>query len=384
MQKLLRLTTIDLSLDKLVPGQLKFMSQYYEILGVAADTGLLQEVGKREGIRVIDIPMHREISLVSDIKCLWKLYNLFRKERPYILHCNTPKGSLLGLLAGKWAGVHHRVYTVTGLRYQGSKGFFRWVLKLMETVSCYCATKVIPEGQGVLQTLQSDHITRKPLRVLHHGNINGIDIRYYSRQRVQQEGCSISGEALGLLESDFVFVFVGRIVKDKGMNELANAMQELNCKLLLVGSFDDDDPLNENCRVFLQTSPKVKCVGWQEDVRPYLAVADALVFPSYREGFPNVPIQAGAMDLPCIVTDINGCNEIIKDGINGKIINAPMNVGSVVMQNELTNTMQWFLDNPAEVKQMSSKAREMVASRFEQRDVWEATLQMYKNLQNKR
>lgn len=408
----MRMTTVDLSLDKLIRGQLGYMNQYFDVVGVAADTGLLKGVGEREGIRVIDVPMHREIALGADIKSLVHLVKLFRKERPDILHCNTPKGSLLGLLAGKIVGIPHRVYTVTGLRYQGAAGLLRWVLKTMERISCACATKVIPEGQGVLHTLQVDGITRKPLAVLHHGNINGIDTGMYSnealakelgltkdldrvgdgmatdevnekneREEFWQRGVSaLMREKMGFTAGDFVFVFVGRIVKDKGIDELAQCMRRLDCKLILVGSFDDDDPINELDREFLETSPKVKCVGWQEDVRPYLAMSDALVFPSYREGFPNVPIQAGALGKPCIVTDINGCNEIIKDGLNGKIIAAPLADGSEAMTTALQNTMQWFISHPEEVRRMSKNARGMITSRYEQRDVWRSILEMYRQL----
>lgn len=408
----MRLTTVDLSLDKLVNGQLRYMNQYFDVVGVAADTGLLSGVAKREGVRVIDVPMHREIALGADMKSLVHLVKLFRKEKPDILHCNTPKGSLLGLLAGKIVGIPHRVYTVTGLRYQGATGLLRWVLKTMERISCACATKVIPEGQGVLHTLQVDGITRKPLAVLHHGNINGIDTGMYSnealakelgltkdldrvgdgmatdevnekneREELWQRGVSaLMREKMGFTADDFVFVFVGRIVKDKGINELAQCMRQLDCKLILVGSFDDDDPINDLDREFLETSPKVKWVGWQEDVRPYLAMSDALVFPSYREGFPNVPIQAGALGKPCIVTDINGCNEIIKDGLNGKIIAAPLTDGSEAMTTALQNTMQWFISHPEEVRRMSKNARGMITSRYEQQDVWRATLEMYRQL----
>ena len=408
----MRMTTVDLSLDKLIRGQLGYMNQYFDVVGVAADTGLLSGVAEREGVRVIDVPMHREIALGADMKSLVHLVKLFRKEKPDILHCNTPKGSLLGLLAGKIVGIPHRVYTVTGLRYQGATGLLRWVLKTMERISCACATKVIPEGQGVLHTLQVDGITRKPLAVLHHGNINGIDTGMYSnealakelgltkdldrvgdgmatdevnekneREELWQRGVSaLMREKMGFTADDFVFVFVGRIVKDKGINELAQCMRQLDCKLILVGSFDDDDPINDLDHEFLETSPKVKCVGWQEDVRPYLAMSDALVFPSYREGFPNVPIQAGALGKPCIVTDINGCNEIIKDGLNGKIIAAPLAEGSEAMSTALLNTMQWFISHPEEVRRMSKNARGMITSRYEQQDVWRATYEMYRQL----
>ena len=143
-KKLFRVTTADISLDGLLKGQLKYLNQYFEVVGVAKDTGVLEEVGKREGIRVIDAPLERPISLIKDIRALWFLYRLFRKEKPWCVHANTPKGSLLSMIAGFFARVPHRIYTVTGLRYQGASGLLRSVLKMMERVTCLCATKVIP------------------------------------------------------------------------------------------------------------------------------------------------------------------------------------------------------------------------------------------------
>ena len=366
-KKIIRVTTADISLNSLLKGQLKFLNQYFEVIGVAKDTGVLKEVSEREGIRVIDAPLERPISLVKDIKGLWFLYRLFRKEKPWCVHANTPKGSLLAMIAAWIARVPHRVYTVTGLRYQGAHGMLRTILKTMERLSCLFATNVIPEGQGVLHALQEDNITKKPLRVIWNGNINGIDTEYFKPT-----------ESFTERKNDtFTFVFIGRIVRDKGIHELTECIRKLDCNLILVGSFEDGDPVDEDDKKFLLTSEKVKFVGWQIDVRPYLEQADALVFPSYREGFPNVPMQAGAMGLPCIVTNINGCNEIIKDGLNGKIIAAPLKEGTKMMEQSLLNTMQWFIDHREEAKRMGNNARPMIQERYEQRYVWTALKEYY-------
>lgn len=377
-KKLLRITTADISLNGLLKGQLKYLNQFFEVVGVAADTGKLKTVSEREGIRVVDIPMHREISLGADLKCLWRLYRLFRKERPEIVHTNTPKGSLLSMMAAKLARVPHRLYLVTGLRYQGANGWLRRILMTMERITCFCATKVIPEGQGVKQILIQDHITRKPLQVIHNGNINGIDTTYFSPEAVDISREQMR-QQLQLTDEDFAFIFIGRIVRDKGMNELAQAMRKLQeshpqCKLILVGRFEAElDPLADGNEDFFKQSPNVRFVGYQSDVRPYLLAADALVFPSYREGFPNVVLQAGAMKLPSIVTDINGCNEIIQNSINGVII-PPRDKESLI------NAMISFMESPEKIKNMAIQARPLITSRYEQRDVWEALRKMYESL----
>ena len=366
-KKIIRVTTADISLNSLLKGQLMFLNQYFEVIGVAKNTGVLKEVSEREGIRVVDAPLERPISLVKDIKGLWFLCRLFRKEKPWCVHANTPKGSLLAMIAAWIARVPHRVYMVTGLRYQGAHGMLRTILKTMERLSCLFATNVIPEGQGVLHALHEDNITKKPLRVIWNGNINGIDTEYFKPTQSFTERKN----------DTFTFVFIGRIVRDKGIHELTECIRKLNCNLILVGSFEDGDPVDEDDKKFLLTSEKVKFVGWQTDVRPYLEQADALVFPSYREGFPNVPMQAGAMGLPCIVTNINGCNEIIKDGLNGKIIAAPLKEGTKMMEQSLLNTMQWFINHREEAKRMGNNARPMIQERYEQRYVWTALKEYY-------
>ena len=376
MKKLIRLTTADISLNLLLKGQLRFLNQYFEVVGVSSDTGLLKGVGEREGIRTIAVPMHREIALGADIVCLWKLYRLFRRERPDILHSNTPKGSLLAMIAGWMARVPVRIYLVTGLRYQGANGMLRWVLRTMERLTCRFATKVIPEGNGVKQVLIADHITQKPLEILHYGNINGLDTSYFSPNvdlRAQER------ERLGFNDDDFVFIFIGRIVKDKGMNELAWAMRQLvsnhpRARLLLVGPFESElDPLEGDNEQFFREHSSVAYVGYQADVRPFLAAADALVFPSYREGFPNVVLQAGTMGLPSIVTDINGCNEVITDGVNGRIIQ-PRD------REALLQMMSLFVEDAAHVSAMAEKARTVICERYDQQDVWRALLEMYLGL----
>lgn len=377
-KKLVRVTTADISLLGLLGGQLGFLNREFEVVGLAADTGCLDTVARNEGIRVIDVPMRRDISLWSDLRSLFTMIRVLRKERPFIVHSNTPKGSLLSMVAGKLVGVPNRLYTVTGLRYQGESGTKRKLLMLMERITCFCATRVIPEGEGVKKTLRADRITGKPLNVIHNGNISGIDTSFFSPAAVGKTRKELR-EELGFEDDDFVFVFVGRIVKDKGMNELADAMRCLKrtdsrCKLLLVGPFESDlDSLAEGNEEFFRTDESIKYVGFQSDVRPFLLAADALVFPSYREGFPNVVMQAGAMGLPSIVTDINGCNEIIQEGLNGRII-PPRDEAA------LESVMRWFMDNPEAVSSMAAHARYMIQSRYEREDVWNALLEMYRSL----
>ena len=397
-KKIIRLTTAGESLDDLLIGQLKYLNQYFDIIAVAKDDGRLQKVREREGVRVVDAPIERPISLLKDIIALRWLINFFKQEKPWCVHANTPKGSLLAMIAAWICCVPHRIYTVTGLRYQGATGRFKFILQTMERITCACATKVIPEGQGVLKTLKNDHITSKPLEVILNGNINGKDTSFFSVESLY-ENCELENgnkrlnilqeesvkdilrKELHITANDFVFIFVGRIVNDKGMKELSKAMQSLLKKnyhltpqLLLVGDFESKlDPLFPEDENFFKNNSSVLFVDYQKDVRPYLAAADALVFPSYREGFPNVVLEAGCMGLPSIVTDINGCNEIIEEGVNGRII-PPRDSDS------LFSAMDWMLTHLSDVEHMASNSRRLIQERFEQEKVWEALLDMYKSL----
>lgn len=374
MHKLFRLNTIDGSLGML-RGQLEFLNREFEVVAVADDSGVLQEVAEREGVRTIAVPMRREISIAADCRSLVALYKLFRRERPYIVHANTPKASLLSMVAAWATRVPHRIYLVTGLRFETTHGILRFILKTMERITCLCATKVIPEGDGVKDTLRRENITRKPLQKIHNGNINGIDLEHYDRtEQVMTRAAEIRNGS-----EDFTFIFIGRMVRDKGINELVAAFDRLNreipaTKLLLVGKFEDElDPVLPETKQMIENNPKIEFAGYQNDVRPYFAAADVAVLPSYREGFPNVVIQAGAMGLAQIVTNINGCNEIVIEGRNGLII---------PKQDEqaLYEAMRKLATDRDLTSQMAASARELIASRYRQQDVWEAILRMYKNL----
>ena len=375
-KKLIRITTVDFALSDYMKGQNKFMNHYFEVIGAASDTGVLKEVAKDEGIRMVNVPMKRQMAPVHDLWCLFRFYFLFRKESPYIVNSNSPKSSLLSMVAAQMAGVPNRIYTVSGLRYQTATGLVRWILMNAERIACRAATIVIPEGNGIRKALEQDRITDKPMRLIHHGNINGVNTDYFCKSRVDVKG--LKGQ-LGLDEDDFIFIFIGRIVKDKGITELALAMKRLSAdhrkvKLLLVGDWElKYGSVAPECVSFLKESPHVVNVGFVKDVRPYLAISQVLVHPSYREGFPNVVLQAGAMELPCIVTDIEGSNEIIEDGYNGRIV--PSHDAD-----QLYQMMAWFLNHPTEMESMGVHARNKVERNFRQIDVWNAWKDFYLGL----
>lgn len=381
MKKIIRVATVPISLNVLLKGQLAFLNQYYAMTAVSGAGADLDEVARREKIKVHEIEIERQISPLSDLKSLWKLYRFFKAERPDAVHSITPKAGLLSMLAARMAGVPVRMHTFTGLIFPSKSGAMQKLLILMDRLLCLAATNIYPEGNGVKQDLIQYGITRKPLKVLANGNVNGIDLNDFSTNAIKENQATALRSGLQIGTEDFVFIFVGRLVRDKGINELVDAFKSMKrsakytgVKLLLVGPFEQElDPLRPETLKAIEVMPDIITVGFQKDVRPYFAIADALVFPSYREGFPNVVLQAGAMGLPAIVTNINGCNEIITDGMNGLVIPAQD-------AEPLKHAMEQMVEDRKRYSEQKAVARHCIESRFSQELVWNALLEEYRRL----
>ncbi len=375
--KLIRTSTVAISLNKLLKGQLKFLSKEFEVIGLSSSGTDLDEVKNRERVKTITVEMQRGMSPFKDIVSLVKLYLVFKKEKPQIVHSITPKAGLLCMLAAKFAGVPIRMHMFTGLLFPTMKGFSQKIFIKMDQLLCWAATNIYPEGNGVKQDLINYNITSKPLKVLANGNVNGIDLDFFSPKQISEDQKYQLRNELNFDPQDFVFVFVGRLVGDKGINELVDAFKSFdnsNVKLLLVGPLElKQDPIKEATIKEITNNKNIISVGSKSDVRPYLAISDVLVFPSYREGFPNVVLQAGAMELPCIVTNISGCNEIIEEGKNGIII-PPKNKLAIA------NAMNFVIDNKDKKEFFMKNARSMIESRYNQKLVWNAILKEYNSL----
>jgi glycosyltransferase involved in cell wall biosynthesis len=377
--KVIRTATVALSLDYLLKGQLAFLNNHYEVVAVSGQDAHLENVAQREGVRTINVEMQRAIRPLQDLVSLWKLFLLFKKEKPQIVHSITPKAGLLSMLAAKMAGVPVRIHTFTGLIFPSKKGVLQQLLIAMDRLLCWAATTVIPEGNGVKNDLITYKITSKSLVVLANGNVNGIDTHYFSPEVIPAKEKENLRKALQLEPSDFVYVFVGRLVGDKGINELVAAFKNLSnadVKLLLVGPYEKElDALKAATLQEIEQNKNILTVGFQQDVRAYFAISDALIFPSYREGSPNVVMQAGAMGLPSIVTNINGCNEIITEGVNGTIIPVKDAEAIYIAMKKMINEVDFR-------SHLQYNARQIIVSRYEQKVVWEAILAEYKSIGN--
>ena len=370
-KKIIRAVTVAQSIGFFVEMIPTLNQKEIEVVALSSPGKELDDL-REKGVPTIVVPMERHISIFKDMKALMALVKVFRREKPDMVHSMTPKAGLLCMLAAKMAHVPVRVHTFTGLVWSTAKGLKRRILMLTDWLTCACATHVIPEGEGVKADLQH-HITRKPMKVLGYGNVKGVDMERFSLRP------EIVDAAKGLRSRNlFTFLYVGRIVSDKGVNELVDAFGKLHalnphCRLVLVGKMEENlDPLKPSTLKKILALKGIRAVGEKQDdeLIAWYAASDCFVLPSYREGFPNTVLEAGAMGLPSIVTDINGSREIVENGKNGIII-PPKD------ENALIEAMQQMLDNDSKRDSMASAARPMIASRFEKSYVQQCLLDFY-------
>ena len=374
--KIIRACTVPMSVI-FVTGMLPELQERYEVVLLSSPGYELDEAEENFGVRGVRVPMERHISFGRDLISLCRLACVFLREKPAMVHSMTPKAGLLCMIAARLTRVPVRVHTFTGLVFPTATGLKRKILMLTDRLTCACATHVIPEGEGVKNDLLRNGITKKPMKVLGYGNVRGIDmVRYDRRPEVMALAQEIRKDDV------FTFVFVGRIVRDKGINELCQAMALLSgiapVRLLMVGPYEDDlDPISQPSKDVIENNPSIEYLGskYGDELLACYAAADCFVFPSYREGFPNTVLEAGAMGLPSIVTDINGSREIIVQGENGVVI-PPKDA------NALYQAMLDMIRYKAARERMAGNARKMIASRFEQGFVRKCLMDYYDEIYN--
>ncbi|MFK7605654.1 MULTISPECIES: glycosyltransferase family 4 protein [unclassified Pseudomonas] len=372
-KKIFIVTTVPETFASILKDQPRYLSQYFKVELVTSPDNKSHIID--EGLKIHRVPMNRGISLFRDLISVLKMVSLIIKERPYAIHSYTPKAGLVSMLAAWICRVPVRIHTFTGLIFPTQNGFKQKLLIWIDRLICVCATRIVPEGEGVKQDLIKYNITSKPLGVIGYGNIAGVDLSYFNAESpaVSRSATELTA-LLNIKSDDFVFCFVGRLNKDKGLSELSEAFAKMpgNVQLLIVGDHDPSAPINPEVIDFFESHPRVNLLGFQKDIRPALYSSNILILPSYREGFPNVVLQAGAMGLPCIVTNINGCNEIIAPGYNGWLVPPKDECAlSKAMLESLTTS-------PVLLKQMGENAKLRVTSRFNRNDHFMRMATFYK------
>ncbi|MDG2492630.1 MAG: glycosyltransferase family 4 protein [Flavobacteriaceae bacterium] len=382
MKKLIRITTVPLSLEKLLENQPRFFSSYFDITLVSSDKNSLSEIASEQGVKCFPLEMTRKITPLQDLRCLVQLVRFLRKEQPHFVHSHTPKAGIIGMLAAYIARVPVRMHTVAGMPLMEVTGFKRRILNLVERITYCCATRVYPNSKGLKDFIIQNKLCKaSKLKVLGSGSSNGIDTSYFDPDQVSENQKDTLKKELHIKSTDYVYCFVGRLVKDKGINELIEAFAAISdknktAKLILVGHTEVDlDPLLPETLRSIESNENITEVGFQNDIRPYLSIAHVFTLPSYREGFPNVVLQANAMGIPCIVSDINGCNEIISLGDNGLII--PSKNSSILQEK-----MELICSDPNQIKLNKTEIRALIKTKFERKVFWHLLLEEYLALEH--
>ncbi|MBI3139777.1 MAG: glycosyltransferase family 4 protein [Sphingobacteriales bacterium] len=381
MPKLIRITTAPISLNVLLPGQMRHMNENgFEVVMVSSDGPELPAVKAREGCRHHIIPMTRRMTPFGDLRCLWQMYKFFRKEKPDLVHSHTPKAGLLSMLAAKMAGVKLRVHTIAGLRYVTTRGLGRQVLIVMEKLTGMAATHVWPNSNSMRAFIETNRLVNpKKLEVIGWGSSNGVNLARYNTAVLKADKLDEIRAHILYDPSLFYFLSVGRIVHDKGMDELLQAFARLHkdhphIRLVLVGAFEDEvDPVSDTARQLIKTHPAVISAGWSDAVEYYMHISQALVHPSHREGFPNVLMQAGAMSCPVICSRIDGNIDIVEHRKTGLIF-------EVKNEEALYREMAWALDHPAELKSYAQTLLQQVQTHYDQRIVQSLLREKYLQL----
>lgn len=376
-KKIIRTVTVPQSIGLFEEVMLRMKQDGYETVVVTSPGEEFDDFKHRNPEdKTIVVMMERHISLAKDLKSLWQMTKVMHKEKPYMVHSMTPKAGLITMLAAWLTGVPVRIHTFTGLVWPTATGIKRKILMATDWITCVCASHIIPEGQGVLDDLKNHKVCSKPMKVLGYGNVKGVDMERFNPVRL----ADVTKE-----EDKFRFVFVGRMVGDKGVNELVEAFVRLNkehpnTQLVLVGKYEADlDPVKLTTLKAIKENPCIDACGpkYGDDLLVEYMRSDCFVMPSYREGFPNTVMEAGAMGLPSVVTDINGSREIIIHGENGLIVPSKNT-------DALYEAMKQMVEDTSARNKMAAKSRPLINSRFEKSFVQECLIDFYEEILNKK
>jgi len=374
--RILRISTVPLSLNLLLKGQLGYMVSKGLDVSVACSYGPeIEELKAREQVSYYPIPLTRKFNVFKDIVALFYLIKLIKKIKPHIVHSHSPKAGIVGMLAAKICNVRLKIHTVAGLPLMETTGFKYRLLVAVEQIAYKCADWVLPNSVVQMEFIKNNISTDDKITMIGRGSSNGINLDYFKKgENYNSERVALRVK-YDISEDDIVLVFVGRLANYKGINELVDCFKILakkyaKLKLLLVGPFEDINPLSKDTIHEIETNERILSTGYQSDVRPFFVLADIFVFPSYREGFPQAVMQACAYELPCVVTDINGCNELVFEGINGYLV-PPKNVKSLI------NACELLITNPDKRASLGNHGRKYLLENFEQKSLWENVYKFY-------
>ena len=329
------------------------------------------------------VHMTRKMTPFTDLGSLWRLYKLFRKEKPDIVHSHTPKAGLLAMMAARIAGVKIRIHTIAGLRFMTATGIGRKIMVSMEKLTAKCAHHVWPNSHSLMNYIKEHKLVNpKKMQVIGHGSSNGVDLNRYSVSALKPEKLAEIKRMLNYDDSLCYLLNMGRIVKDKGIDEVMKSFSvvyEANTKLRLIvlGAFEDDlDPISDEARKILTTHPGIIHIDWSDHVEYFMHLSHLLVHASYREGFPNTLLQTGAMNCPIVCSAIEGSVDIVTNKETGLLFEA----GNA---EDLLKNLQYALSQPAEMKKYATNLRTKIEQYFSQQYLHSCMKEKYMELLHK-
>lgn len=367
-KKISIIVTVPLSLETWFKGQPRYLSNFYDVELITSESQSIEQISMYENVNVTLVDFTRQINPIKDLKVLMTLWNHFRRTKPDMVYSITPKAGLLGMISAWLARVPVRLHLIVGLAYFGSVGKRRFLLKSIERITYFFATNLYANSLN-LPNIIAKELTSKKINVIGYGSVNGVDTEFFKDKMTSEEKSAFRNR-FSINNEDFLLLFTGRIVGDKGVNELVKAFDVLSKKhprihLLMVGDYEHHlDPIKPETYDLIQNNSRIHTVSFQSDVRPYFCIADLLILPSYREGLPNVLIEGGSCGLPLIATDINGCNEVIIEGENGLLI-------PLKSANALENAIETVLTNAILYNKLKTNARTSIIRRYDQTLYWE-------------
>lgn len=377
MTKLVYVVTAPVTVRSFLRGQLQFLRQHgFKITVISSPGPQLTEVAEQEGVSALPISMEREIALWQDLRSVGALTTSLQKLQPDIVNASTPKAGLLGMVAARLSNIPVRVYQLRGLRMETTTGMKRFLLSATERIASHSAHHVICNSYSLLNRYAELGLApRHKLRVLGLGSSNGVDPgRFSFTPERYQDSLHIRNE-LGLTTEGFVFGFVGRLTRDKGVPELIEAFVQLNRKmpqtsLVLVGDYELGDPVDVATMQQIQQHPAIHHVGFVMDTAPYYHLMQVLVFPSHREGFPNAPLEAAMAAVPTVGFDTTGVRDAVQHEQTGLLVPA----GSV---EDLMNAMSKLAVDSQLRNRLGDNARRWAEENFNPQKVWQQWVDFY-------
>jgi len=377
--KICIITTVDSSLYVLFPDFFPLLIEKgFGVVGICAEGPWVEKI-RNQGIKVIIVPMTRGFTPWQDLKCLWKLYRIFKSERFDLIHYSTPKAALLAAIAGRFAHCPVLLYTLRGLGYTAFGGLKRLVGKFCEKIACRYADHIIIISTSLMQeAVKENLVAADAVEVLGAGSSKGVDLDRFQLNETRLANAQKIKQSLGIGNDDLIIGYAGRLTKEKGIVELVNAFTLLrkthpNLHLLLMGHTDQRNPLSQETLELLHKSEYIHVITFQDNIPDYLAAMDILVLPSYREGFGNTLIEASAMQVPVVATDIPGCRDAVVNGKTGLLVK-PQDITS------LAKALNELIEERAKRIALGKNGEKWVRKNFDRDLVWAKLIELYEEI----